>query len=193
MTKPTRIDEHTLGVLEFPAVLRLLASYAASDLGRREALALQPTVDMQWIKRRIAETTELRGILQRHIRVPLSGIKDVTEVLVRSGGGVALEPEALLDICDTLLASETLKRFFLELGFDIPQLQRLVHKLGLFEEVTSEIERCIGGDGTVQSEASERLGELRRCIDRLQSQIRERFRRIQGHPNCVRRWRMTIS
>ncbi len=52
-----RIDEHTLRVLEFEDVKGILASFAASDLGRDAAKSLYPSVDARWVQARIAETT----------------------------------------------------------------------------------------------------------------------------------------
>jgi dsDNA-specific endonuclease/ATPase MutS2 len=43
-----RIDEHTLKVLEFEEVKAILASFAASDLGRDAAKSLYPSVKRHW-------------------------------------------------------------------------------------------------------------------------------------------------
>ena len=37
-----RAEEHALAVLEFPRVLERIASYASSEPGRRDVLALRP-------------------------------------------------------------------------------------------------------------------------------------------------------
>ena len=99
-----RIDEHTLRVLEFEDVKTILASFAASDLGRDAAKGLYPSVDQHWVQARIAETTELSSVL---------------------------EPAELLEISDTLAASGRLRLFLTNLErsvnggakFGVPRLR----------------------------------------------------------------------
>ncbi|MHC4334209.1 MAG: hypothetical protein ACYSUV_10735 [Planctomycetota bacterium] len=67
-----RIDEHTLRVLEFDEVRQILASFASSTLGRDAAKALYPSVDASWVNERMSETSELKGLLERGIRIPLA-------------------------------------------------------------------------------------------------------------------------
>ena len=72
-----KIDEHTLDVLEFDQVRKALASFASSKLGRDAAEALYPSLDADWITERLAETTELKRLLDEGIRLPLAGLRDI--------------------------------------------------------------------------------------------------------------------
>ena len=100
-----KIDHHTLDVLEFGQVLSVLASFASSQLGRDAAQALYPSQDAVWIARRIAETTELKRLLEQGTRVPLAGLRDIRTLLEDYGKKQTIfEPGQLLQISDTLRA-----------------------------------------------------------------------------------------
>ncbi len=111
-----RIDEHTLRVLEFEEVKIILASFAASDLGRDAAKSLYPSVERHWVQARIAETTELAKVLERGERVPMAGLRDIRPVLKEFGKKqTVLEPAELIEISDTLAASGRLRLFLTNL------------------------------------------------------------------------------
>ncbi|MHC4622917.1 MAG: endonuclease MutS2 [Planctomycetota bacterium] len=179
-----RIDEHTLKVLEFDGVREVLASFASSGLGKEAALALYPSVDPQWIGARIAETSELKGLLERGVRIPLAGLRDIRALLKQFGRKRSVfEPGELLEIGDTLAASGRLKKFFNGLQQDeIGHLRAMAEKLEDFGHIVEEINRCIDGDKTVRDEASEKLKEVRRQIAQLGQKIRRRFKAIVTSP-----------
>ena len=179
-----RIDEHTLKVLEFEDVKGILASFAASDLGRDAAKALYPSVDGHWVQARIAETTELTRVLDRGERVPMAGLRDIRPVLKEFGKKqTVLEPADLIEISDTLAASGRLRLFLTNLEpAQSSHLCAMGEKLGDFQPTVDEIGRCIGGDKRVRDDASAKLKEIRRRIGQLSETIHQRFMSIIASP-----------
>lgn len=179
-----RIDEHTLRVLEFEEVTGILASYAASDLGKGAARGLYPSVDVRWAAARMAETTELTKVLDRGERVPMTGLKDIGPILREFGKKqTVFEPPELLEIADTLAASGTLRLFLMNLEpAESEHLRAMGEKLGDFEETVEEVRRCIGGDKRVRDEASEKLRDIRRKIAQVSENIHQRFMNIVASP-----------
>ncbi|MCU0915389.1 MAG: hypothetical protein MUC88_12610 [Planctomycetes bacterium] len=111
-----KIDEHTLKVLEFEEIKDILASFAASDLGRDAARALYPSVDLRWVQARMAESTELTAVLERGERIPMAGLRDIRSLLKEFGKKqTVLEPADLLEVADTLAASGRLRLFLTNL------------------------------------------------------------------------------
>ena len=172
-----RIDEHTLRVLEFDEVKAILASFASSDLGRDAARRLYPSIDARWAKARIAETTELRMVIDRGERIPMAGLRDIRASLKQFGKKqTVLEPTQLLDIADTLAASGRLRLFLtnLEPG-EGTHLCAMGEKLGDFRSIVDDLRRCIGADKRVRDDASGKLKEIRRLVGRLSETIHRRF------------------
>jgi DNA mismatch repair protein MutS2 len=179
-----RIDEHTLRVLEFEEVKIILASFAASDLGRDAAKSLYPSVERHWVQARTAETTELAKVLERGERVPMAGLRDIRPVLKEFGKKqTVLEPAELIEISDTLAASGRLRLYLtnLEPG-ESAHLCAMGEKLGDFQPTVDEIGRCIGGDKRVRDDASAKLKEIRRRIGQLSETIHQRFMSIIAAP-----------
>jgi DNA mismatch repair protein MutS2 len=183
-----QIDEHTIGVLEFDAIRKILATYAASDLGRDAAGRLYPSTDPRWAKTRIAETTEMRAVLDRGERVPMAGLRDIRPMLKEFGKKeTVFEPPQLLEIADTLTASSRLRLFLTNLNpAESHHLEEMGNQLGDFEEIVAEINRCIGADKRVRDEASERMREIRREIEQLSERIHSRFMEIVSSPSLRR-------
>jgi DNA mismatch repair protein MutS2 len=185
-----RIDEHTLKVLEFEDVKAILASFAASELGRDAARGLYPSVDRHWVQARIAETTELTKVLDRGERVPMAGLRDIRPVLKEFGKKqTVLEPAELIEISDTLAASGRLRLFLTNLepaqtgsSNGCSHLVAMGEKLGDFQPTVDEIGRCIGGDKRVRDDASTKLKEIRRRIGQLSETIHQRFMSIIASP-----------
>ena len=179
-----RIDEHTLRVLEFDEIRQILASFASSTLGRDAAKALYPSVDASWVNERMSETSELKGLLERGIRIPLAGLRDIGDLLRQFGKKrTVFEPGELLEISDTLTASGRLKRFFAgPEANNAEYLRAMGAKLQDYGAIVDQINRCIDGDKRVRDEASEKLKEIRRRIDQLGKEIRRRFKAIVASP-----------
>ncbi len=58
-----RIDEHTLGILEFGQIREILSGFASSDLGRGAGAELFPSVNAEWIADRLAETSQMKDVI----------------------------------------------------------------------------------------------------------------------------------
>jgi len=175
-----RIDDHTLDVLEFDQVLKVLASFAGSKLGKDAAMALYPSLDARWITERLAETTELKRLLEQGMRVPLAGLRDIRTLLEQFGTKqTVFEPDQLMEIGDTLRAGGQLKIFLKELdpaGFK--HLCAMADKLDDFKQIVDEVSRCIESDKNVRDDASQKLKEIRGQIAHLTSRIQQGFAAI---------------
>jgi len=120
--------------------------------------------------------------------VPLAGLRDIRPLLKNFGQkGTVFEPEQLLDIADTLAASARLRVFLtnLEPG-QSSHLAVMGQKLGDFQAIVEEINRCVGGDRGLQDDASPKLKEIRRLMGILNDRIHREFTRIVSSPQLKR-------
>jgi DNA mismatch repair protein MutS2 len=147
-------------------------------------LALYPSTQRPWIQQRLAETSQLKALLDQGDRIPLAGLCDLTTLFANFGKKQSLfEPEELIEICDTLAASGRLKHFFYELTLELyPHLHALGDHLHEFTDLVQEINRCIDGREGVRDEASSKLGEIRSRISSLNAALRKKFHHLVSNP-----------
>ena len=178
------IDEHSLKVLEYDNVLDILVSFAGSGLGKEAARAMLPGADVEWITRRMAETTEMRGLLDGGVRVPLAGLHDIRDLIGHMGKKQSvLEMAELLMVKDTLAAGGNLKRFFSGLEAEkASHLREMGAKLRDYDEIVAVIERCIVDGETIRDDATAKLKSIREQMGKLGAKIRRKFDEIISGP-----------
>jgi len=183
-----RIDPHSLKVLEFEQVLHILAGYACSDLGRDAARALYPSVSRRWITKRLAETSQMKRLLEQQVRIPMAGLRDIRQHFERFGKKqTVFEPGELLEISDTLRICGRVREFLAGLdAAEFADLREIGDRLDDYEYLCFEINRCIDADKSVRDQASEKLADIRRQISHVSEQIRQRFRQIIAAPQLRR-------
>lgn len=177
------IPDHTVRVLEFPALREIVASYTRTPLGRARAAALTPSADRAEIQRWLDETSEMRALADSGQLPALAGIRDI-EPLVHTSRqrSTPFEPGELLDIAATLGVAEDVAVFFATHAARTPRMQAYAHRMGDFRAVQQAIERCIDNDQSVKDTASPALRELRRRSVVLRGQIQERLKRMLDAP-----------
>jgi DNA mismatch repair protein MutS2 len=174
------MDEHTLKVLEFDKIKRMLSSRCLSDWGKELCLSLFPFKDKETIEREIRETTELRDILLYEQKFPLASIRDVRKSLKKAEiEGVLLEPKELLDIGEMLAISKALLKFIKSNEGKYPNTFKLISQLRSFDQIQSAINSTVDQSGEIKDSASGRLSDIRhqkktvrnRLLDKLESMI----------------------
>jgi len=177
------MDPHSLSLLEYDKVKAMLAGYAASSLGKAEAARLAPMTDPERIRRAIAETAELRELLERRGRLPMAGMTDLRPLIAATGDAEKpLEPQNLLELKDTLLASRHLRQLFEQEAQSCPHLADLGQRLEDFEELCFLVEHTVERDGTVRDDASPQLADIRQRLASALAALRERAYTIAARP-----------
>ena len=178
------MDPHSLSLLEYDKVKAMLASYAACSLGRAEAARLAPLTDPERIRRAIAETTEVRGLLERRGRLPMAGMTDLRPLIAATEEAEKpLEPQNLLELRNTLVAARELRLLFEQEAESCPHLADLGNRLGDFEELCFIIERTVERDGTVRDDASPQLSDIRRRLASALAALRQRAYEVASRPS----------
>ena len=117
------IDPHSLRVLEFDAVLEMLASQAASPLGRHLSRQLLPLTDPTEIRQSLEETEKMRQMIHSGGDPPLAGLMDIRPHLDRSLlDGAVLLPSELKEVEKVLQTTGQLKSYFKSLALAFPLL-----------------------------------------------------------------------
>jgi DNA mismatch repair protein MutS2 len=169
------LDDRTLEVLEFPAVIDRLSRLTAFSGGREAALALRPVVDRDEVVRRQRVTAEAVHLGKLGIEVSLGGARDIRSLAARAERGQVLMPAELLDIADASRAAVTVQRSLLRLQGEAPLLANVAGGIGDLEPVRSLINGAIDDSGAVRDDASPELRQIRVEVGKAHDQLQQRM------------------
>ena len=99
----TELFEKSIRVLELPRVLALLEQKAVSDAAKEKARSLEPSTDIDEVRRLLDETDAAREMILLKGSPSFSGVKDVSEALARAEEAgldlVCISPKAVPPVC----------------------------------------------------------------------------------------------
>ncbi len=168
---------HNLEILEFNRIREQICRCASSPLGSQLAAELKPIADMALLQLSMAQTTEMRDLLDFDQTLPLSGIHDLRPLYskIRLAGGF-LSVEELVAVQQTLSAVRLLKAYLLQRKKKATHLATLADLLEPLPQIEKEIHRCIDEKNlTVSDDASVELATVRKQLLRAQNQARQRM------------------
>jgi DNA mismatch repair protein MutS2 len=172
------MDSRALRVLEYDAILEILAGHAASSLGHERALSLVPTADRREVQTSLDETSEARALLDQPGGIPLGGIHDVRPVIERAAVGALLDPRDLLAVASTFGAARRLRTILNGRTGMRPLLADLGAQMADFSALVTRIEASITPDGQVTDGASDALRSIRAAKRRQIRAIQDILQRL---------------
>ena len=151
-----------LQVLDFRKVLEYVAGFAATPAGREAVLALEPSVDIETVRARLAAVDEAgRFLAARHDWV----FPRVLEARIAVGrlavDGSVLAPEELAGLGGLLAAGGALRQSLAEGAGGLPTLQALEARLLAAPRLEAAINRAVDPEGGVLDSASRELARIR--------------------------------
>jgi DNA mismatch repair protein MutS2 len=178
------VDARSLAVLEFPAVLELLAAETAFPAGHALAHALEPATDPAIVARRQARTAE--AIRLDALGAPeLTAAADVREDAARAARAMTLDPEVLFEVASTLRTALEARRTVHAQRAELPLLAARVDAIApALDQLALALEQAIDQEG-VRDGASPRLRALRRehavARERAAERLRELATSLRSH------------
>ena len=170
------MNDHTLEVLEYAEIRRLLLSFTQSELAHDIIKRMRPSSDEARLRRSLEQVNQARELLDRQQEVPLSGLRDIGSTIADARRmSRPLGAGELLSIAAMLLACERLKSFLLRHQEEAPALGALGGAMEDFSDLRKSLEDLVEAPGVVVDGASPKLWELRRKKSKLEDTIRQRM------------------
>ncbi|CAN5287550.1 endonuclease MutS2 [soil metagenome] len=176
------MDAHTLELLEFDKVRRLVSGFAATSLGRELADRIEPGTNLGLIQNQIHLVSEMVTALEAGQSPPFGGVHDIRLVVRRAAIGTALNAEQLLEVADTLTATGAIYRFRMRLDERHAGLLELLNGVDDHGNVAKTIHGCIDGRAHVLDMASRELGIVRQKLFELDEKVKAEVRRLLRDP-----------
>jgi DNA mismatch repair protein MutS2 len=169
----TAADDGTLRALEFAAIVEQLAAATAFDPSRELALATLPMTDSAHVALLQDQTDEADRLITEQAQVSIGGARDIRPALERARRGGRLTPAELMEVGETLGATE---RFAARLAtWRGPHLAAVRDELDPAPELAARIGRSIDEAGELLDSASSELAAIRKRLRTAQDRVRERL------------------
>ncbi len=175
-------DEGTLKRLEWNKIIERLGRHCVSQPGRELVSRLLPVADVDEVRRLQEETEEAVRVLRLEPGADFSAWPDVRDGLKRAGRGLVLEAEMIYDIGQVLRAVRITRRFFTDRRELYPRLAGRAGYMTPAPELEKRILAAVMPGGELADNASDRLGDLRRRIQRARQQVKESLDRLIRSP-----------
>jgi DNA mismatch repair protein MutS2 len=182
------MNRHALQVLQFPALLGVVAGRATSPLGAAAVRALEPTDVRPWVEEELDRVAAVSLFMSRAERWTPPPIPDLRAELRRlAKPGSVWEPRALLDGVRLLRSSAETRAALAPHLETLLALRDLADRLVRMDDVAAAIEGAIDDAGEVRDQASPALARMRRELRNLRGTIVERLERYMASlPDAVR-------
>jgi len=172
------ITTHTLRVLEYDRVLRLIADEARSQAGRERVLARAPLADPDALDHAQAHVREALALAHSTAGLPQVAHDELREVLAQArAGGAVLEPDSITRVARALRVAREVKEALTDSEEAGPILRDHAAALTPSRDLESRISHAIGPSGDILDSASPKLAKLRRQILSMRESVR---RRLEG-------------
>ncbi|MBU6251279.1 MAG: endonuclease MutS2 [Cyanobacteria bacterium REEB417] len=171
-------EHETLDLLEWPRLAEQVAAFASTAAGRSRTLVLPLAPALPDSQAWLAETGELLG-LDGVLEGGLSfdGVVDIGPVLQRCAKGGIASGESLLELAQTLAAARRLRRQIDDAELR-PRTSALVAQLRTLPELEQRLRFCLEDGGRVADRASPPLAGLRRQLQGVRAERRERLQEL---------------
>ena len=166
-------DAGTLRALEFGTIVEQLAAHTSFEPSRELALASVPVADTAHVGLLQDQTDEADRLLADQAQASIGGARDIRGAIDRAARGGRLTPAELLEVGETLEATE---RFAARLkSWRGPHLSAVRDDLDPAPELAARIERSVDDAGEVLDTASNELAAIRKRMRTAQDRVRERL------------------
>ncbi|MEA1939375.1 MAG: endonuclease MutS2 [Candidatus Caldatribacteriota bacterium] len=178
------MNKHTLSVLKFSKIKKMLIKYTVSAIAEEIVNKIKPEINFETIVASQKETTEMREILAFEGSPPFSRTEDIRDELKKSKiVGTILDTVKILKILKVLKNSRLVKKYFLKLKDKYPLIKRRLEKIKIFKDLEEEINYCIGENAEVLNRASSELKKIRKEIIKKEQNIKNKLDKIIKSPH----------
>lgn len=159
-----------------------LAARAHTDRGAALARALEPSLDVGWIRTRMAEIAEARSLHDATEAMPFGAITDIEPALARAEKGGHLDGPSLRAVAGVLRASGLMRRHLTVRAQRVPRLAGRAMLLAPLDDVRDPIEDAFDDGGVLRDTASPALGGLRKRAAALHEELGRKSRALLEDP-----------
>ena len=178
--------EKSYSILELPAILQMLAAQAESGMGREAALALQPSVNAEEVRRRLQETNDAARLMTLRGGPSFSGVRDIRPALDRARLGGILNGRELLDIAGVARCARLCKAYIAEDKTEKTSIDSLFHALRANKFLEERITTALPAEDEVADSASQDLADIRRKMRAASARAREALNKILSSPSYAK-------
>ncbi len=168
-----------LDKLEYNQILKKIADYCSTYIGKDLALAFVPSYDKDTVEFSLAQTKEAVSLIFRKGSPAIISIADIKYYIKNLRSYNSLSAKALLDVANVLKTSRMLNEYFFgDETFDLSDyttLEPLFSSLYSNLNVEKRIFDAIMDEDTIADDASTTLSSLRRNRKKLEQSVREKL------------------
>lgn len=165
------MDKKTLTMLEYPAVIDRLASYASFSLSEKMARKLQPYTDPAVIQYKLEMVREARHLLSVNDNIRLGGCIDAFPLLSVAEKSGTLDGESIYRLGYMMSIGRDLSRSLKYHTEEYPKLAAIGEGMIPPQGLIEKINRTVTDRGEVLDTASEKLTNIRREIKNAYSRL----------------------
>ena len=175
------MNKRSIRVLEFNKILEMLSGYAYTEGAKKKSLSIKPLKERNKIELLQQNTRDAYLRLEKTGSTSFSGVRPVAESLKLLEIGSSLSAAELLDMAGLLETAAEVKRYGegnSENAKSFDSLTCLFDELMAFEDISSEIRRCILSADEIADDASGSLRSIRKKIGAAEVSIHSTLNKI---------------
>lgn len=171
------MNKKALKTLEYDKIIERLVSHASSPMGKELCRRLEPSDDIDVIRRMQRETHDALSRLFKKGNISFGGASDIRPSLRRLDIGSSLNIPELLAICSLLENAARIKSYGRHDNADVlpDVLDPLFDALEPLTPLSARIRSCILSEDEIADDASSTLKQIRRSIkqtgDKIHAQL----------------------
>lgn len=166
------MNNHTLRVLEYEAMLERLAYHCNSVPGKRKASSLRPRTDIESIEYQFDLISEMNDLFEVHGGPPGLSFDDLSLRLDQAkSAGEILDPKELLKYSSFFAIVNECQR----LREQYTKLNEILAELVYPEDLHKEIEKSVDIDGSIKNSASSELYTIRKELGKIKIKLNIKF------------------
>ena len=169
------MDERTLVLLEFDAVLHDVERYAVSAPSKEAVVGLVPLDNERDIADALRQTEEAYTIRHKYLVNPVAVFDDCIPYIEKALVGGVLTPGELMKIAGLIRSSRIAKSAVSGCGDDIELLKSVVGCIFIATDLEKEIGACVAGENELRDDASAELKAIRRKIASANIRLKEKL------------------
>ncbi|PKK82846.1 MAG: hypothetical protein CVT49_11695 [candidate division Zixibacteria bacterium HGW-Zixibacteria-1] len=182
-------DLHSLEVLEYFKIISILKGLCVTAYGIDNVERVAPGTDIEAIRERLDEVSEMKDIILFGDAIPLYRLDDGREMIRRSRTeGIHLDPASILRVRELIDLSSHLHDYAKSEREHFPLIEKYLAELHPFPEIKKEIDRAIDKNGEILDSASQKLKRIRMDLYDLKRKITGRLSELLAQRHKTPGW-----